>query len=120
MLHETQWFLTISFLLTATVIDLQVERAGLDPAAQATPQALPTAEVGDTFVTGKEFLQPDEQCRPKPSLSLSELKQESFQTTFLAATAVQALPCQEEGVTQRCVAKVIKPIAIIIYPCSCI
>ena len=111
MLHETQWFLTISFLLTATVIDLQVERAGLDPAAQATPQALPTAKVGDTFMTGIEFdqyLQPEEPCRPKPSRSLSELKQESFQTTFLAAIAVRALPCPEEEVNQRSAAFVIK------------
>ena len=72
-------------------------------------------------MTGNEFdqyLQPEEQCRPKPSLS--ELKQESFQTTFLAATAVQALPCPEEGVTQRCVAKVIKPLAVVISPCNCI
>ena len=41
----------------------QVERAGLDSAVQATPEALPRPEVGDTLMTGKEFdqyLQPEE------------------------------------------------------------
>ena len=68
-------------------------------------------KLGATLTTGKEvnrYLPPEEQPKCRPKRKRGKRNKKTVHTTLVSATAVQAHYSQEEGISERCPAVVIK------------